>query len=205
MNHSFSIMGLSETWLDYEKCDLFQFQGYTHIGRNRTSQRGGGISLFVKDCYSFKERTDLSHFDDIYESIFIEIHKSFTGHKRDVIIGLMYRPPNRDLDQFNQDLAVVLETITRERKFCYILGDYNLDPLNCESHQYTKDFLEIMYSNSFIPLINRPTRITATTATLIDNIFTNNHQEKVNSQQGIIPYHISDHFPIFHLDNNVVT
>ena len=102
-------------------------------------------------------------------------------------------------------MGIDLETVTRENKFCYILGDYNLDLLNCESHQHTKDFLDHMYSNSFIPLINRPTRITATTATLIDNIFTNNHQNKAQGQQGIIPCHISDHFPIFHLDKICVT
>ena len=31
-----------------------------------------------------------------------------------------------------------------------------------------------MYSRMFFPLITRPTRITSNTATLIDNIFTNN-------------------------------
>ena len=205
IDHSFSIMGLSETWLDCEKYDLYQFQGYNHIGKTRCTQRGGGVSLFIKDCYSFKERTDLSKFDDTFESLFIEIHKSFTGHKKDIIIGLVYRPPNRDVSQFSHDIGIVLETITRENKFCYILGDFNLDLLNCESHQYTKDFLDLLYSNSFVPLINRPTRITSTTATLIDNIFTNNHQDIALSKQGIIPCHISDHFPIFHVDKISVT
>ena len=87
MGHSFSIMGLSETWLDSEKYDLFQFSGYAHVGKTRNNQRGGGISLFIKNSYSFKERTDLSNFDDVYESIFIEIHKSFTGHKKDIVVG----------------------------------------------------------------------------------------------------------------------
>ena len=57
---------------------------------------------------------------------------------------------------------------------CYIMGDFNLNLLNDHSHQRTGEFLDIMYSNMFFPLITRPTRITSSSATLIDNIFTNN-------------------------------
>ena len=46
-----------------------------------------------------------------------------------------------------------------------------------------------------LPYINKPTRVTGTTATLIDNIFTNlpNNPHDV---QVIIPSDISDHFPV---------
>ena len=46
----------------------------------------------------------------------------------------------------------------------------------------------------FIPLINKPTRITAHSAALIDNIFTNNFSDKVLS--SILINDISDHLPI---------
>jgi hypothetical protein len=47
----------------------------------------------------------------------------------------------------------------------------------------------------FYPLINRPTRITAHSATLIDNIFTNNLSPQLFS--GIILNNISDYLPVF--------
>ena len=52
-------------------------------------------------------------------------------------------------------------------------------------------------------LITKPTRITSHTATLIDNIFTNNSyinniDESIN---GIIFSDISDHLPISHVCN----
>ena len=60
-----------------------------------------------------------------------------------------------------------------------------------------------MLCSSFIPLINRPTRITENSATLIDNIFTNCHNVS-NHITGIIPTDVSDHFSIFHvLFNNL--
>ena len=47
-----------------------------------------------------------------------------------------------------------------------------------------------------MPLITKPTRITKSTATLIDNIYTNN-THKTGHQSGILLNDISDHLPIF--------
>ena len=48
-----------------------------------------------------------------------------------------------------------------------------------------------------LPLINRTTRVTCNTATLIDNIFTNVLDN--NCISGIYPTDISDHFPVLHI------
>ena len=50
----------------------------------------------------------------------------------------------------------------------------------------------------FHPLISRPTRITSNTATLIDNIFTNNIHNCTTS--GLLFNDLSDHLPIFVVD-----
>ena len=49
----------------------------------------------------------------------------------------------------------------------------------------------------FFPLIDKQTRVTCKTATLIDNIITNTFDYPVNS--GILYSDISDHFPVFHI------
>ena len=54
-----------------------------------------------------------------------------------------------------------------------MMGDYNINIMNYETHSLTGEFVDVMSSNSFMPLITRPTRVIATSATLIDNIFTN--------------------------------
>ena len=58
--------------------------------------------------------------------------------------------------------------------FFYSIGDYDTDHAKAE-------FADLLYANSSIPLINRPTRVTRFSATLIDNIFTNNFQNSHNS------------------------
>ena len=53
----------------------------------------------------------------------------------------------------------------------------------------------MLSTNSMYPLISKPTRITSSTATLIDNIFTNNLEQSMSS--GILYTDLSDHLPIF--------
>ena len=48
--------------------------------------------------------------------------------------------------------------------------------------------------HSMFPVIHYPTRVTINSATLIDNIFTNDIE---NIDSGILLADISDHFPIF--------
>ena len=83
------------------------------------------------------------------------------------------------------------------------MGDMNIDLIKHDVHMPTSSFLDIMYSNNFFPLITKPTRITEKSATLIDHIFTNNFDIKYQHIQGILQTGISDHFPIFHIANNI--
>ena len=105
------------------------------------------------------------------------------------------------MDIFNEKISEMLETIRKEEKFCYLLGDRNINILNYESHRLTGDFVDLLSSYSFLPLITRPTRITASSATLIDNIFTNHIENLDHSTQGLLVTDILDHYPIFHINN----
>jgi len=89
-----------------------------------------------------------------------------------------------------------LSVITSNKYLCCIAGDFNIDLLKAESHAPTADFINCIFSHSFYPVINKPTRVTETSATLIDNIFTNfgNAYKHVPS---ILCSDISDHLPIY--------
>jgi hypothetical protein len=90
----------------------------------------------------------------------------------------------------------IMSVNSKNNKLCYhnVARDYNLDLLRCNDHTSTQEFIENLFSYMFIPLINKPTRITSHSATLIDNIFTNNLSGKVLS--SILINDISDHLPI---------
>ena len=82
------------------------------------------------------------------------------------------------------------------------MGDYNLNLLNLRNHRQTSEFIESLFSYSFMPLINKPTRVGRNSATLIDNIFCNSLQEK-NLFNGVFQTDISDHFPIFCVSSEI--
>ena len=71
-------------------------------------------------------------------------------------------------------LDFYFKKIDKENKVCYLMGDFNVDLLKSESHDYSNRFAEQLFTFSFSTHITKPTRVTSHTATLIDNIFTNN-------------------------------
>ena len=78
---------------------------------------------------------------------------------------------------------------------CVLLGDFNLDLLNFESHPDIDSFLSTLGSFYFQPQILQPTRIRNHSATLIDNIFFNSLEDFVIS--GNLCYDLTDHLPNF--------
>ena len=149
-------------------------------------------------------RSDFNIFGELAESVFVEIDKSIFKTDNNIIVGVLYRIPNKDVNDFNKKYNEVLSKIHDENKVSYLLGDYNINLLNSELHEPTGDFADICFSNGFIPIINKPTRITKHSATLIDNIITNNINQS-SVVHGILQTDISDHFPIFLIDENNYT
>ena len=86
---------------------------------------------------------------------------------------------------------------TGKQKPLFICGDFNMDLLNPAKLKSIDDFTNTMYSLSLYPLITKPSRITSSSATIIDNIFTN-VMDNVTTN-GLFICDISDHLPVFTL------
>ena len=76
-----------------------------------------------------------------------------------------------------------------------VLGDINGNLLKYNENKQTSDYLDMLLSLGFMPIITKPTRITDHTATLIDHIYTNTPEKLIKS--GLCLADISDHLPIF--------
>ena len=83
------------------------------------------------------------------------------------------------------------------------MGDFNINILNCDSDKNTADFVDTIYASSLYPTINTPTQITATSKTLIDNIFYNDFTRKITA--GNIATSVSDHLTQFLLITDQTT
>ena len=68
-----------------------------------------------------------------------------------------------------------------------------MDLLKMDTHDKTCNFFETMSAFSYKPSILQPTRVSSTSATLIDNIFTNDLD--TSTIGGNLTTSLSDHFP----------
>ena len=201
LKHNFSCIGLSETWLKDSNVDVYHLDGYKHEFYTRKKKQGGGVSIFIEKDLTYKNRVDLGVSNSDFEIIWVEIFKDNYKLQSNVIIGVIYRIPGTNINNFNEYMEEALNKIKCENKLAYFMGDFNIDLLNMSTHHNTSEFLDIVFTNSFLPLITKPTRITSTSATLIDNIFSNDYG-KEEIFKGIIPEDISDHMPIFFIKQN---
>ena len=74
------------------------------------------------------------------------------------------------------------------------MGDFNFDLLNL-TDTYTESFTDTMFSFKFYPLINKPSRITDTSSSAIDHIWTNITGSSIIS--AILVHKVADHFPVY--------
>ena len=70
------------------------------------------------------------------------------------------------------------------------MGDFNIDLLNYEKNCNVQNYLDALCSNSFLPYITLPTRLSHSSKTLIDNIFYKGINRPVSCNLAI---DISDH------------
>ena len=59
LTHNFSIIALTETWLNDMDDDNFKIHGYNLTKVNRQTKGGGGICIFTRENIKIKTRNDL--------------------------------------------------------------------------------------------------------------------------------------------------
>ena len=105
--------------------------------------------------------------------------------------GIVYRQHN-DANEFLDYLSESLERFNRHNHNIYLMGDFNIDLLKYENCTYCQALLHCTQSFSMLPVLDKPTRVHGTSATLIDNIFTNNLENSIVG--GNIVTDTTDHF-----------
>lgn len=187
-NRSLQVFGISESKLkDHKMSRCFNVVGFQKpFRKDNMSNGGGGIIVYVRNGLNVKRRIDLETNDIscIWLEILPQKGKSF-------LIGNMYRPPNSKIE-FNDRFENFIDTVSQEGKEFILLGDFNKNLL--------PDHVDIEWENfttslGLSQLICDPTRVTETSNTLIDHIYTN-AVENI-SKAHVCQTTISDHYAIF--------
>ena len=186
------IIILNETWLKESDNKRIILPNYKYEGIPRINKKGGGVGFLIQTDILYRIRNDLIPDNKTLscEQCYIEIK----NNTEKVIIGTMYRPPSTNISEFINTFNTQIDKINKKGYECIIGLDHNLDLLKQSVHSKTQEFLECILDHNLLPTITKPTRISKTSATLIDNILISKKLQP-NYESLIIVDDLSDQLP----------
>ena len=128
--------------------------------------------------------------------IYVVINITTKNNNKSITVGSLYRPPNTNDSKFVEEYKCLLSNLYKISKTKKLIRgmDHNLDFLKHSVHKRTQDFIDLNLDKNLLPSITRPTRITKSSATLIDNIIVS-QSLMANCKSRIVIDDISDHLP----------
>ena len=183
----FDIVAVSETWLSKKTpLDRYTLDNFNIFRNDRKNKRGGGVALFCRDHYKAKIiKTPCDK--EIPEMLWLEVKVGINN----VAIGVLYKQPKIPHSVF-VNLYECLVGIYAKYEHTILLGDFNVNILEPNSPS-TKSLLDNFTEPfSLQQIINKPTRITDKSKTLIDLIFVNKPNNAIFSSCCDAPG-VSDH------------
>ena len=195
MDHKFSVIGLAETNVDPEHKDLYPLDDYTSFYQDPfpCKNKGTGVAIYAHNSLNAILDTNLSHTSQNLETLFI----TASYNSKPTTIGVMYRPPNGNFDEYINEFKHTLEKC--QGRNLYIMGDFNVDLHKPDTQRAKHE--ELLLTSGLFPLISVSTHsIPNKRETCIDNILTSNIDNVIGS--GSVQESVSHHHFIFALTNN---
>ena len=194
LNNPLDILAINESKINESVSDdEISVSGF-HLIRKDRNRHGGGVLMYIRKTIPFSERNDLQTACSL-EMLCVEISRPCS---RPFLVTTWYRPPGSDARLFD-DFENFLSRCDLENKELLLMGDLNCDVSKFPPDAHTRRLQFISCVYQLEQLINEPTRVTRTSATLIDLIFTNKKENIVKS--GVIHLGISYHSLIFAVRN----
>ena len=179
------IFGLSETRLtDKMDDEILNLPDYVLLRRDPATKGQVGLAVYIHNtvCHLIKRREDLEHSET--ESLWLEI-KTDT---RCLLVCLIYRNPSASND-WSDKFVEMMDKATATNSDVLLLGDFNINMLHSQPNWKCTTSLFGLKQ-----MVTSPTRVTCTSSTLIDHIYTNN--DPLLSNIWVPQISISDHFPV---------
>ena len=177
------ILSLNETRLSPDITDSeVELPGYSFIRRDR-NREGGGVLLAIKEDLSFVKHdcnTDL----DI-EAVAIKVS---IGSKH-ILFSSIYRPPSANICYYN-NMVLYMEELVSSAYDTVFMGDFNLD-----ISKRVDKVTEISNLLGAKQLVTKPTRVTQSTSSCIDLIFSTIPNHHIITD--VVPLALSDHYMVF--------
>ncbi|PKU29317.1 mitochondrial fission process protein 1 [Limosa lapponica baueri] len=116
---SYDIVAITEMWWDDSHNWNAAMNGYKLLRRNRQGRRGGGVALYIRECFDCVE---LDSSDDKVECLWIRMKGK--ANKGDFVLGVCYRPPTQD-EQVDEVFYKRLAEVSQSPALV-LVGDFSL-------------------------------------------------------------------------------
>ena len=196
LDFTFDVIGISEHRIkkNQKPSNNIDLQGYSAFEFESSETSCGGTGFYINEKHDFIKREDLRlNSTSDFEAMFVEI---VLPDRKNLVVGCIYRHPSSklSLNDFNEQyIQPIIHKISKEKKECVLMGDFNIDFLKTTGNNAASQFYNSLQSYFYTPFILQPTRLRS--KTLIDNIFFNSLD--YHSYSGNILFELSDHLTQF--------
>ena len=136
----------------------------------------------MKDNLEYTIRNDLFLDIDDCEYVWLE----FKLNNKKFIVSTIYRHPRYNISAFQNAFLKSIEIINKNKINHYIFGDINVNLLRYNENDQIRCYLNQLQSVNCHNLIDKPTRVTMSSTTLIDHIYTNDLINKTSTKDHSI-------------------
>ena len=184
------LFGISESRLDARITDNFiSINDYTVLRRDNSNPLHTSLALYVHKSIENNVRHRLDLEIEAIDCIWVEINESKT---KPLLVGYVYRNPASS-QEWPDDFISMMDKVTERKANGLLLGDFNIDLFKQPPAWNSTTALFGLEQ-----LVEEATRVTKSSATLIDHIYTNIKPQvsKVKVVESV-ESGISDHSAIF--------
>lgn len=181
----YDVLCLSEHWQDETQLNMINLPHFTVASSFcRDFGRHGGVAIYLRNFINYRPLC-LSDFCSAFDAEFCGVYLTETK----VALVTLYRSCSGVFGVFLDRLENLLRCIFDRYRSIILVGDFNIN-FNQDSVGLS-DLLSIFYSFGMNVTINQCTRVTASSATCIDNVITNLPESSYSV--GVSDPCISDH------------
>ena len=189
IKNKFTFIIITETWLSESIDFALDIDGY-HSKALYRNNNGGGIKIYYLKNIKCSTIDSLTSSDGPNESLFLNCEIPGFGK---LVVGGIYRPPDRNIRQFCNFMSTAFETIGTSK--CIISGDININVLD-HGNNNTQLYENVYSQFGYINVINKPTyfsSILKQDTTCLDHIL---HNMKLKTNNCILKPKLSDHYAV---------
>ena len=150
-------------------------KGYNHYRKDRIERTSGGVIVYISDTISYN--VENIKLEVNFEYVFLKLSNNLS---KPYYLLTIYTP-QEVVTHLKKNLMESLRDYINEQ--IIIIGDLNIHFKRTVLH---KDWIKTSKTNGFSQLINKDTRISTSSSSIIDHIYTNSQYFQIGCHSTFI-------------------